>query len=136
MLIALILPFLVWICYTDIRYRIIKNQAVFIVAAISAALAINDGQFPYLVSATIVFVIGTVVVCMNFIGAGDIKLLAALALVFPLSELPDFIFFVALSGLPLSIIVYILSLCNKERFSRVVPYGVAIVSGYLLTLLV
>ncbi|MBT0719471.1 hypothetical protein HGT71_14585 [Rosenbergiella epipactidis] len=134
MLTFLLVISLIWVCYTDIRYRIIKNHSVVFIAVVLTMASFIDGKLPHWVSACLIFFIGAIAVYANFIGAGDIKLLSALALSFPLADVPEFIFFITLSGLPLAVVVYLLHRYGKKKFSRSVPYGVAIVSGYFVML--
>jgi len=84
----------------------------------------------------IIFFVGVIFVLVNLIGAGDVKLLSVLGMTFSLREVPDFIFLVTVSGLPLIVIVFCLQKYSHGKFSKTLPYGVAISSGYLLKLFI
>lgn len=84
----------------------------------------------------IIFFVGVIFVLVNLIGAGDVKLLSVLGMTFSLREVPDFIFLVTVSGLPLIVIVFCLHKYSHGKFSKTLPYGVAISSGYLLKLFI
>ncbi|QGX92250.1 flp operon protein B [Tatumella sp. TA1] len=135
-MIIILIALLLRVCYTDIRYRIIENKCVAVIVLVNIFYLYSISQPVNFISAVVVFGIGIIVILTNFIGAGDIKLLSALGLAFPLRELPDFIFLVTVSGLPLILIVFCLHKSSQGKFSKTLPYGVAISSGYLLKLLI
>ncbi|WP_092675909.1 A24 family peptidase [Rosenbergiella nectarea] len=128
----LITLLLIRVCYTDIRYRIIENKCVVIILLVNILYFFIMGKLPYLLSSVTIFAVGFFCIVCNCVGAGDVKLLSVLGMMFPLREIPDFIFLVALSGLPLILVVYGLHRFSKGIFSKTLPYGVAITSGYLL----
>lgn len=127
---------LIRVCYTDIRFRIIENRCVLLILLIIILHFILSGETPYILSTLIIFSVGFFCIVSNFVGAGDVKLLAVLGMTFPLGEIPDFIFLVAISGLPLILVVYCLHRFSKDKFSKTLPYGVAITSGYLIKILI
>ena len=133
LIIALIL---IRVCYTDIRNRVIENKCVVIILLINFYHFFILGEVPYLLSSLTIFTVGFICIVCNCVGAGDVKLLTVLGMMFPLGEIPDFIFLVALSGLPLILVVYCLYRFSKGKFSKTLPYGVAITSGYLLKILI
>ena len=123
-------------CYTDIRYRIIENKCVISILLINVLFFLMGKEQIYLSSSIVILSIGTVCVLSHCIGAGDVKLLAVLGLTFPLRELLDFIFLVAVSGLPLILVIYCLHHFTRGKFSKTLPYGVAITCGYLLKIFI
>ena len=135
-MIFFIIILLVRICYTDIRYRIIENKCVLLMFLLNITLWVIDRQPIYLLSSLVIFSVGAILVLIHCVGAGDIKLLTVLGMVFPLGKIPDFIFLVALSGLPLILVIYCFHRFSKGRFSKTLPYGVAITGGYLLSIIV
>ncbi|WP_369685582.1 A24 family peptidase [Tatumella ptyseos] len=131
----LIAVILIRIGYTDIRFRIIENKCVLIILLINVFKFFIGNEEIYLYSSFLIFSVGLVCILTNCVGAGDIKLLTVLGMVFPPREIPDFIFLVTVSGLPLILIVFLLHRFSKGKFSKTLPYGVAIISGYLLKVL-
>lgn len=123
------------VCYTDIYNRVIKNNAVILVAVLSLMISATRYGDLNLLWPFITLVSGMLLVTVNVIGAGDIKLIAALSLSLPAAKMIDFIFWITLSGIPLILIVVILRLLHSERKKMTLPYGVAISCGYLLHLL-
>ncbi|WP_369127863.1 A24 family peptidase [Rosenbergiella epipactidis] len=132
----LIVVLFIRICYTDIRFRIIENKCIIAILIINVLSFLMGKETPYFYSAIIIFSVGVICILSNCVGAGDVKLLTVLGMVFPPGELPDFIFLVTVSGLPLIFIVYLLHRFSKRKFSKTLPYGVAIISGYLLKILI
>jgi len=135
-MIFIIIVLLLRVCYTDVRNRIIENKCVIAIFLVNLLCFIINRQLPYFLSALIVFFVGVICVLTHCVGAGDAKLLAVLGMTFPLRELPDFIFLVAVSGLPLILITYCVHWLSNKKFSKTLPYGVAITSGYLLKILI
>ncbi|WP_420909973.1 A24 family peptidase [Rosenbergiella epipactidis] len=132
----LIVVLFIRMCYTDIRFRIIENKCIIAIFIINVLSFLMGKKTPYFYSAIIIFSIGVICILSNWVGAGDVKLLTVLGMVFPPGELPDFIFLVTVSSLPLIFIVYFLHRFSKGKFSKTLPYGVAIISGYLLKILI
>jgi prepilin peptidase CpaA len=101
-----------------------------------------------LAGAALVLVLGYIVFTLRWMGGGDVKLLAALALWVGVKCLADFIFITALLGGVLSlflwgfrkILPYIPGKPKKEKLPRIlqdnapVPYGIAIALAFLFLL--
>lgn len=127
----LLMGMLLRVCYTDIRYRLIKNKdVVIILVLIAGGLTLHGRPFHYQY-ALIVLSIGIVLVLINIIGAGDIKLLAVLALSFTPASLLSYLVIMSFSGVVLAIFEVIMMKIKKRR-THGLPYGVAIVSSYIL----
>lgn len=119
------------ICYTDIRYRLIRNRDIIIILFItSGVLLLHEKYFNYQYT-LIVTAIGSVLVLANIVGAGDIKLLAVLVLSFTKGSLLTYLLLMSFCGVIL-VLIELLMMKIKYRESRGVPYGVAIISSYLL----
>lgn len=103
----------------------------------------------HLGAAAIVFVIGAILFHFNLLGGGDVKLNAACALWVGMVELPDYLLYVAVLGLILSIVLVVMRTVLAWVFVRLsqpplvrlpqalypgggVPYGVAIAGGAIL----
>lgn len=91
----------------------------------------------------IVFVVGYIIFSRNWMGGGDVKLLIVTSLWVGLAKLMDFMFFVAVLGGVLSVILYVArklppvaqraqKLPRILRAGEPVPYGIAIAIGFLL----
>ncbi len=132
-LIAIMVCLLLVVCWTDLRYRLISNRVIM-------ALLLVIIPFSYLMYGTLswlpaVFclVIGFVLFLLNVIGAGDVKLLAVLMLAIPSSFAIFFLFLTACAGLLLIIIGWLFY--RQTIQEKGLPYGIAISTGFLTTLL-
>lgn len=132
-LIAIMVCLLSIVCWTDLRSRLISNRIIM-------ALLLVIIPFSYLMYGTLswlpaVFclVIGFVLFLLNVIGAGDVKLLAVLMLAIPSSFAIFFLFLTACAGLLLIIIGWLFY--RKTIREKGLPYGMAISTGFLTTLL-
>lgn len=124
------------ICYTDINFRIIKNMTVFFIIILSSMAGFFYYKNICFIPAVFIIAIGFIISWMGFVGAGDIKLIAAFSLSLNSEMTLIFLFMVTLSGLPLAL--YIMAVKNfsgenVETKMLTIPYGLAIVSGYIIT---
>lgn len=134
---------------SDMRSLTIPNQVpVFIVAVFFALLLWVPESFSplsaHFLSALILFVVTFLMFALNILGAGDSKLLAALGFWVPLGDLPEFIFWMTISGAALGVFALYIkktgrlkSLASKSLWiaglhegKSAVPYGVAIAIGF------
>lgn len=132
-LIAIMVCLLLVVCWTDLRYRLISNRVIM-------ALLLVIIPFSYLMYGTLSWlpavlclVIGFVLFLLNVIGAGDVKLLAVLMLAVPSSFAIFFLFLTACAGLLLIIIGWLFY--RQTIREKGLPYGIAISTGFLTTLL-
>lgn len=118
---------------TDILYRRIYNYILVIIILLSLILCVFSIQLSLFVP-LIVLITGFFLFAFNVWGAGDAKFCFALTLSLP-SELM-FLFFLVMS-ISGGIIAFIMLIFPrlKGRFVSV-PYGLAIGTGYLFTLMV
>lgn len=126
---------LVRICYTDIRYRLIKNIDVAFVLLLVVITLLITNQSINLPAALIFFVVGFILVAVNVVGAGDIKLLTVLALTIPEDSVINYLLLMSIFGVFLTLIELVLRYFRKKHVARGLPYGVAISSSYLFVLL-
>ena len=133
---------LVVVSVSDIRDRRIPNWTVLAIAAlfvpwIFAGTHISLVSFfiSSLGAALIVFTVSAGLYAFRIIGAGDSKLLTAVALFVGVSQLPRFLFLVALAGGVIALISLVsrpvraavmFHTRGKGDFGRGIPYGVAI----------
>jgi prepilin peptidase CpaA len=96
-----------------------------------------------LIAMGIVFAVGYIIFSRNWMGGGDVKLLIVTSLWIGLAKLMDFMFFVAILGGVLSVVLYVArklppivqrahKLPRILRVGEPVPYGIAIAIGFLL----
>lgn len=128
----------------DILTRRIPNLLCFALALVAAAHSWDVGRWDVLSSGLIhgliALVIGMVLFRIRFIGGGDAKFYAAAALGVPLGQALFMLGWTSLAGAVLLIVWMAVrrfipgqaEVNLKDRKS--VPYGVAIASGFLLTL--
>lgn len=123
------------ICYTDIRYRLIKNiDVAFTLLLVIATLFVTNQSINFS-AALIFFAVGFLLVIINVVGAGDIKLLTVLALTIPAGHVISYLLLMSLFGLFLAVIEIILRRFSKRHIARGLPYGVAISGSYLFVLI-
>lgn len=130
---------LLYVCYTDSRYRLIRNEVVIFVFVLSLLMGylmgdgVNIGINIY--APLIILVIGFILNYVNIVGAGDVKLLVALSVGLTTASVYKLLLLVALAGLPIAIIAYIVHKIKRTSYRCDVPYGVAIAIGYWILLL-
>ncbi len=160
---ALLIPLAVIICYYDVRYRRIPNA--FVLAALISGLVMNSifqgipGALTSLGGCVLGFTLMFMLHVFGAMGAGDVKLFAAVSSVMGLNlVLPTYIVVVFTGGLlaivatiragvfratllrVLQILVGLLPGWELPRFSvpadrrHTIPYGVAITLGSLISL--
>lgn len=134
--------------YTDLRYRKILNIVTLPAMVLGIIIQFSFFGFPGLLSALLGFLIGFVFFFLFYIfggmGAGDVKLMGALGILFGKSNILYVIVFTGLFGLGVVVILFFpyLYLAIKTRNPGVflafrkhyMPYGIAISLGALLTL--
>ena len=146
---AIVVLLVVAACF-DLTRFIIPNfiSATLVVLFMAAAilLPINEPWWSYPAAAVIVFAVGLVMYRFNILGAGDVKLLTAVALWAGMAQLPYLLIFVAIIGGVLAVLLILLrrllfllgaSFAPLGRLSlpkvlvtgEPVPYGIAIAAG-------
>lgn len=120
------------ICYSDIRYRIISNKFVVTIAITALVLSFITYNTVSIVIPLIALLTGYIIFHFNFIGGGDVKLIAVLLLTLNAGQSLNFILYTAIMG---GVVMIIGMLINRDDIQqRGVPYAVAISGGFLLSL--
>jgi len=125
---------------SDIRDRRIPNWTVLAIAALFVpwALVTHAPLLSSLGAALIVFLVSCGLYAFGILGAGDSKLLTAVALFVGISQLPRFLVLVAVVGGVIALVslmtrptraMVMLHMRGKGDFGRGIPYGVAIAVG-------
>ncbi len=123
---------LLLICYSDIRYRIISNKFVVTIAITALVLSFITYNTVSIVIPLIALLTGYIIFHFNFIGSGDVKLIAVLLLTLNSGQSLNFILYTAIMG---GVVMIIGMLINRDDIQqRGVPYAVAISGGFLLSL--
>ncbi len=123
---------LLLICYSDIRYRIISNKFVVTIAITALVLSFITYNTVSIVIPLIALLTGYIIFHFNFIGGGDVKLIAVLLLTLNSGQSLNFILYTAIMG---GVVMIIGMLINRDDIQqRGVPYAVAISGGFLLSL--
>jgi prepilin peptidase CpaA len=159
-ILALVATLLVIACLNDIAVRTIPDLASLGVVVLGIAVRLGDGAWAAaLAVSAAVFVFGAIFWRFGWLGGGDVKLLAACALLVPPSQVPQLVLLTALAGGVLACVYLVLSgvawtsrrptSCERPqsllgRIGRVelwrirrragLPYGCAIAIATLLTL--
>ncbi|WP_145491035.1 A24 family peptidase [Yersinia rohdei] len=132
LLITFLVMQLLLICYSDIRYRIISNKFVVIIAITALVLSFITYNTVSIVIPLIALLTGYIIFHFNFIGGGDVKLIAVLLLTLNSGQSLNFILYTAIMG---GVVMIIGMLINRDDIQqRGVPYAVAISGGFLLSL--
>jgi prepilin peptidase CpaA len=83
----------------DIAARTIPNSLVLVIAALGLLVRFAEADLPWgLLAATLVFAAATIAWRFGIMGGGDVKLLAAVALLVPPAAVPSLVLAVALAG--------------------------------------
>lgn len=143
-ILAVLTGVLIWAACTDVMSRRIPNQAVIAVLCLYVVwlvlvlvLARGAGLWPALGAGVLSFVVGYILYLFRIMGAGDVKLFAAVALFAGLDHLLLLALATAISGGLVAVINMfvrpylsqaMLALQGREM-GRDVPYGVAIAIG-------
>ena len=161
--VVLLLPLAVAVIYTDVRYRRIPNSLV--VTALAGGLILNvyiggfEGLTRSLAGGALAFVLMLVLHLVGGMGAGDVKLFAAVGAIVGLRLVLPTFFVVVLAGFALAVFEMIRTGVVRQTLRRVlsvfggaipvvqeyvpaapagrrrtIPYGVAIVAGGLASL--
>ncbi|WP_145525436.1 A24 family peptidase [Yersinia rohdei] len=132
LLITFLVMQLLLICYSDIRYRIISNKFVVTIAITALVLSFITYNTVSIVIPLIALLTGYIIFHFNFIGSGDVKLIAVLLLTLNSGQSLNFILYTAIMG---GVVMIIGMLINRDDIQqRGVPYAVAISGGFLLSL--
>ena len=122
---------LLWVGYSDVRFRLIPNVLVLMLMLSAVVLGWITHQQLNLWPAFGILLAGFVLFCLRIVGAGDVKLMSALAISLTPLQAWDFILLTALCG---GLVVVVGLLCAfRQLRKKGVPYGVAISMGFLLT---
>ena len=130
---------LFWAAATDLKDRRIPNIQPLLILGLFAVLALSrliaeDGPMQALIwpalAGVIVFACCTVLFALKLMGGGDVKLMAAMALIAGPSLSASFLFYVAIAGgmLALAMIMHKWLITHAEEPPKI-PYGVAIMAG-------
>jgi prepilin peptidase CpaA len=130
-------------CYLDVRFRRLPNWLCVGIAAagLASIAAVQSPAWPWSgpAHAVVALLVGMGLFAAGFLGAGDAKFYAALAMWFPLGSAPLFAALIGLAGLLLAILWFALRpvLSSSGGGSRhpdfaKLPYGVAIAGGAMI----
>lgn len=131
-LLAILAFLLLWAAVTDLRSRTIANRLNFLIALLAPAywwasgLAVWPDMALQLALCACVFAFFAFMFAMGWMGGGDVKLLAALALWLPLYSMVQLLVAMSLLGGLLTLAVIALHRVRKIKTNPEIPYGVAI----------
>ena len=115
----------------DIISRKIANRLVLLLALLTCTLSLLSGSVPNLALFGVTLLIGFFICQFNIIGAGDVKLVAALSLLFSQSHFYDFLFLTLLFGG--AVALFSLFFFYRSTTANGIPYGVAIALGFVFS---
>ncbi|MBX9497869.1 prepilin peptidase [Yersinia enterocolitica] len=131
---ALLILQLLFVCYSDIRYRTISNKFIITIAINALVLGFTMNHAVNIVIPFSALLIGYSLFHFHLIGGGDVKLITVLLLALTTAKSLDFILYTAMMG---GVVMIIGMLVNREDIQqRGVPYAVAISVGFLLSFLI
>ncbi|WP_264652081.1 prepilin peptidase [Candidatus Symbiopectobacterium sp. NZEC151] len=123
---------LIFVCYTDIRFRQITNVTTLLIFLLSLLLAFHHVDDLSLIILSLLFCVGFVFSVAGVIGAGDIKLVCALSTGLSTPHIGDFLLLTGMAGIPLTLLTCLYYRVFSKQNVITVPYGVAICCGYWL----
>lgn len=118
-------------CYTDIRYRQIKNISTAFILLFSLMLGVSWGGVNFIIP-FIFLIFGFFLTAIGIIGAGDIKLIFALLLGIPAEQVGRFFLLMCTPGIPVALFTLFIAVCILKKKENTVPFGVAVACGYIL----
>jgi len=124
---------------TDLSSRIIPNRLNALIALLAIAWWLANGLGWADILAQIGLSIGVLLVFalffhMGWMGGGDVKLLAGLALWLPVEKMAGLLVWMAIGGGVLTVVILAVHRLRRAEGRPEVPYGVAIVGAALLVL--
>ncbi len=125
---------LLYVCYSDIRYRTISNKFIITIALNTVTLGFTTNHGINMIMPLSALLIGYSIFYFNLIGGGDVKLITALLFSLTTSQSLDFILYTAMMGGVVMIIGIMIN--RKDIQQRGVPYAVAISAGFFLSLII
>jgi prepilin peptidase CpaA len=131
-LLATLAFLLLWAAVTDLRSRTIANGLNFVIALLAPAYwwATDMALWPdvgvQLALAACIFALFAFMFAMGWMGGGDVKLLAALALWLPLYSMVQLLVAMSLLGGLLTLAFLAAHRLRNIKTSPEIPYGVAI----------
>ncbi|HHA0034335.1 TPA: prepilin peptidase [Yersinia enterocolitica] len=128
---ALLILQLLFICYSDVRYRTISNKLIITITINTVALGFMMNHGVKIVIPFSALLVGYIIFYFNLIGGGDVKLITVLLFTLTTTQSLDFIFYTAIMG---GVVMIIGMLINRSDIQqRGVPYAVAISTGFLMS---
>lgn len=148
-LMMILLAALAWACMTDLRFRIIPDEACIIIAVAGLAMAAVAGAaLAHVASAGVCLAVGAICAHLRFWGWGDAKLFGAAGAVAGFAALPSMLWIMTLSGALLAALLFTAMVATGSRTPQLarmprwlqrelrrlrvcptVPYGLAIAIG-------
>lgn len=122
---------LLFIGIQDVRFRLIDNRHLVGLCVLIVNMTVISGNVPNVLLAMVILAVGFLLFCGNLIGAGDVKLMAVLALALQTSSFFTFIFITTFIGGVLAIfgIIFFRDITRKAG----VPYGMAISLAFIFS---
>ena len=136
-LLAILAIALIYACIDDWRRRIIENWLTAGTALAAplfwwaSGLTIWPGVGVQLIMAVVLFMLFFGFFVIGMMGGGDVKLIGALALWFPLRAMVMVLTIMAIAGGILTVVMMIRQRIRKDEGPVEVPYGIAIALGGL-----
>lgn len=122
---------LLFICYSDVRYRTISNKLIITITINTVFLGFMMNHGVNIVIPFSALLVGYLIFYFNLIGGGDVKLITVLLFTLSTTQSLHFIFYTAIMG---GVVMIIGMLINRSDIQqRGVPYAVAISTGFLMS---
>ncbi|AIN16030.1 Type IV prepilin peptidase TadV/CpaA [Yersinia pseudotuberculosis] len=133
-LMVLIVSQLLFVCYSDIRHRIISNKFVISIACNAIILSLVTHHTVSIIIPIVALFIGYIIFHFNVMGGGDVKLITALLLALTAEQSLNFIIYTAVMGGVVMVVGLLINRADIQK--RGVPYAVAITAGFLSSVLI
>ncbi|MGM7744258.1 A24 family peptidase [Yersinia enterocolitica] len=122
---------LLFICYSDIRYRTISNKFIITITINTVILGFMMNHGVNIVIPFSALLVGYIIFYFNLIGGGDTKLITVLLFALTTTQSLDFILYTAIMGGVVMIVGMFINRADIQK--RGVPYAVAISAGFLIS---
>ncbi|WP_038938744.1 A24 family peptidase [Yersinia pestis] len=133
-LIVLIVSQLLFVCYSDIRHRIISNKFIISISFNAIIFSLVMHHTVSIIIPIVALFIGYIIFHFNVMGGGDVKLITVLLLALTAEQSLNFIIYTAVMGGVVMVVGLLITRVDIQK--RGVPYAVAITAGFLSSVLI
>lgn len=124
---------LLYIAYSDIRYRIVSNVNIMLIVMLALITSYIFDVKINLFNPALFLIGGFILFSFRIVGGADVKLIAALSMLIERELTLMFLTIISVFGLVICLPLIVSKSIRNDMRSRGVPYVVAIVFGFITT---